>query len=46
MRCLFLYQFNNRLITRKELDFLLPGEHERYLEKFGITSQLNYQSKI
>lgn len=29
----------------KPLDFLLPGEHERYLDKFGIISPLSYLSK-
>lgn len=26
--------------VEKRLDFLLPGEHERYMEKFSITKQI------
>lgn len=39
----FKKEHNNWVVyLNKPLDFLLPGEHEAYLEKFGIKSKLNY----
>ena len=30
------------IYLNRPLDFLLPGEHEKYLEKYGITGDVRF----